>query len=75
MPLRQFQPVMHQVQILLRRCNAIVRFLLEAMQGASKNSHFIPTAMLQKKFLADISTICGAAKFFLRLAFGRTLNF
>jgi hypothetical protein len=32
-------------------------------------------AALRKKFLAFISNICGAAKFFLRLAFGRTLNF
>jgi len=32
-------------------------------------------AALRKKFLAYISTICGAAKFFPRLAFGRTLNF
>src|ERR1039457_1528417 len=32
-------------------------------------------AVLQKKFLACIYTICGAAKFFPRLAFGRTLNF
>jgi hypothetical protein len=32
-------------------------------------------AVLRKKFLAYISTICGAAKFFPRLAFGRTLNF
>jgi len=51
---------------------------------------FIPTAALRLKFssgqpegypslklrfLAYISHICGAAKFFLRLAFGRTLNF
>jgi hypothetical protein len=56
--------------------------------GTSKNPHFIPTAALRKrgkqasreaaarkKFLANISTICGAAKFFPRLAFGRTLNF
>jgi hypothetical protein len=32
-------------------------------------------AALHKKFLAYISNICGAAKFFPRLAFGRTLNF
>jgi hypothetical protein len=32
-------------------------------------------AALRKKFLAYISNICGAAKFFPRLAFGRTLNF
>ena len=32
-------------------------------------------AALRKKFLANISNICGAAKFFPRLAFGRTLNF
>jgi hypothetical protein len=32
-------------------------------------------AALRKKFLAYISDICGAAKFFPRLAFGRTLNF
>jgi hypothetical protein len=56
----------------------------------SKNPDFIPTAALRKKFLACISDICGAAKFFSsgqpkgypalklrfpRLAFGRTLNF
>jgi len=46
-----------------------------ALEGASKNSHFIPTAALRKKFLAYISYICGAAIFFTRLAFGRTLNF
>jgi len=43
--------------------------------GASKNPHFIPTAALREKFLAYILPICGAAKFFPRLAFGRTLNF
>jgi hypothetical protein len=32
-------------------------------------------AVLREKFLAYISIICGAAKFFPRLAFGRTLNF
>ena len=32
-------------------------------------------AVLWKKFLANISIICGAAKFFPRLAFGRTLNY
>jgi hypothetical protein len=32
-------------------------------------------AALRKKFLAYIYFICGAAKFFPRLAFGRTLNF
>jgi hypothetical protein len=32
-------------------------------------------AALRKKFLANISIICGAAKFFPRLAFGRTQNF
>jgi hypothetical protein len=32
-------------------------------------------AALHKKFLAYISNICGAAKFFPHLAFGRTLNF
>jgi hypothetical protein len=32
-------------------------------------------AALRKIFLANISTICGAAKFFPRLAFGRILNF
>ncbi len=36
---------------------------------------FIPTAALWKKFLANIAILCGAAKFFPRLAFGRTLNF
>ena len=41
----------------------------------SKNPHFIPTAALRKKFLAYISDICGAAKFFPRLASGQTLNF
>jgi len=35
----------------------------------------IRAADARKKFLAYISTICGAAKFFPRLAFGRTLNF
>jgi hypothetical protein len=30
--------------------------------GTSKNPDFIPTAALRKKFLADISSICGAAK-------------
>jgi len=44
-------------------------------QGALKNPHFIPTAVLSKKILAYISNICGAAKFFPRLAFGRTLDF
>jgi len=44
-------------------------------KGTSKNPHFIPTAALRKKFLAYISNICSAAKFFPRLAFGRTLNF
>jgi hypothetical protein len=44
-------------------------------KGTSKNPDFIPTAALRKKFLAYISIICGAAKFFPRLAFGRTLNF
>jgi len=29
----------------------------------------------RKKFLAYIYNICGASKFFPRLAFGRTLNF
>ena len=43
--------------------------------GTSKNPDFIPTAALREKFLAYISHICGAAKFFPRLAFGRTLNF
>ncbi len=43
--------------------------------GTSKNPDFIPTAALRKKFLANIAIICGAAKFFPRLAFGRTLNF
>jgi hypothetical protein len=42
---------------------------------ASQNPDFIPTATLRKKFLAYISPIYGAAKFFPRLAFGRTLNF
>jgi hypothetical protein len=32
-------------------------------------------AALRIKFLAFIYPICGAAKFFPRLAFGRTLNF
>jgi uncharacterized protein YhbP (UPF0306 family) len=32
-------------------------------------------AALRKKFLAYISNICGAAKFFPRLAFERTLSF
>jgi hypothetical protein len=32
-------------------------------------------AALRKKFLACIYPICGAAKFFTRLAFGQTLNF
>ena len=32
-------------------------------------------AALREKFLAYISNVCGAAKFFPRLAFGRTLNF
>lgn len=41
----------------------------------SKYPHFIPTAVLQEKFLAYIFSICGAAKFFPRLAFGRTPNF
>ncbi len=57
-------------------------------KDSSKNPDFIPTAALQKKFLAYISYICGAAKwgkqairtadarkFFPRLAFGRNLNF
>ena len=56
--------------------------------GTSKNPHFIPTAALWqqgkqatriadacKKFLAYIYRTCGAAKFFPRLALGRTLNF
>jgi hypothetical protein len=51
------------------------RQLDEAIEGTSKNPHFIPTAALRKKFLAYIYLICGAAKFFPRLAFGRTLNF
>ena len=41
----------------------------------SKNTDSIPTTALQEKFLAKISSLCGAAKFFPRLAFGRTLNF
>ncbi len=45
------------------------------LKGTSKNPDFIPTAALRKKFLANISNLCGAAKFFPRLAFGRTLNF
>jgi hypothetical protein len=32
-------------------------------------------AALLKNFLASIFNICGAAKIFSRLAFGRTLNF
>jgi hypothetical protein len=32
-------------------------------------------AALRKKFLAYTPIICGAAKFFPRLAFGRTPNF
>jgi hypothetical protein len=32
-------------------------------------------AALRNKFLAYILLICGAAKFFTRLAFWRTLNF
>jgi hypothetical protein len=32
-------------------------------------------AALRKKFRACIYSICGAAKFFPRLAFGRTLDF
>ncbi len=48
---------------------------LQNIKGTSKNSYFIPTAVLQKKFIAYISNICCAAKFFLRLAFGQTLNF
>jgi hypothetical protein len=46
-----------------------------SIYGATKNPDFIPTTVLRKKFLANISIICGAAKFFPRLAFGRTLNF
>ncbi len=42
----------------------------------SKNDNQVAGyAALRKKFLAYISPICGAAKFFPRLAFGRTLNF
>jgi hypothetical protein len=42
----------------------------------SKNdSQVAGYAALRKKFLAYISIIYGAAKFFPRLAFGRTLNF
>jgi hypothetical protein len=42
----------------------------------SKNDNQVAGyAALRKKFLAYISIICGAAKFFPRLAFGRTLNF
>jgi heptosyltransferase-3 len=33
------------------------------VKGTSKNPHFIPTAALRKKFLAYISTICGAEDF------------
>jgi hypothetical protein len=35
--------------------------------GTSKNPDFIPTAALREKFLAYISNICGAAKFFRAL--------
>ncbi len=49
--------------------------LSRVIQGTSKNLDFISTAALRKKFLAYISSICGAAKFFPRLAFERTLNF
>jgi hypothetical protein len=42
----------------------------------SKNDNQVAGyAALRKKFLAYISIIYGAAKFFPRLAFGRTLNF
>ncbi len=41
----------------------------------SRNPYFISTAALRKKFLAYISSICGAAKFIPRLAFERNLNF
>jgi hypothetical protein len=37
-------------------------------KGTSKNPHFIPIAALRKKFLAYISSICGAVKYFPRLA-------
>ena len=53
----------------------IVRLVVFLLLGTSKNPDFIPTTALRKKFLAYISNICGAAKFFPRLAFGRTLNF
>ena len=46
-----------------------------SVKGTSKKPDFIPTTALRKKSLAYISSICGAAKFFPRLAFGRTLNF
>ena len=49
--------------------------LCHKLKCISKNPDFISTAVLQKKFLAYISSICGAAKFFPRLAFERTLNF
>jgi hypothetical protein len=50
--------------------------LLAIPLGLPKNgSQVAGYAALQKKFLAYISNICGAAKFFPRLAFGRTLNF
>jgi hypothetical protein len=49
---------------------------LPAMRQAVKNdSQAAGYVTLRKKFLAYISNICGAAKFFMRLAFGRTLAF
>jgi hypothetical protein len=40
----------------------------------SLNPVFIPTAVLCEKILAYILLICGAANFFTRLAFERTMN-
>jgi len=42
----------------------------DSSKGTSKNPDFIPTAALLKKFLAYISTICGAANFFRALHLG-----
>jgi hypothetical protein len=57
-------------------CTCLVHWCTKHLnRGISQNPDFIPTAALREKFLAYISSICGAAKFFPRLAFGRTPDF
>jgi preprotein translocase subunit YajC len=55
--------------------NLVVMVQKSAIQSVLPKGTIKATAALRKKFIAYILTICGAAKFFPRLAFGRTLNF